>query len=264
LKLSTEEVKRYLRMMGFEATELRGMLQVEIPCYRTDIMHAFDVVEDVAIAFGYENFEEEMPNIATIGEENDLEAFANKLRNLLIGYGLQEMLTFILSNKTSLFKKMNIEEEDVAETINSKTSEYNVVRNWLLPSMMEVLSRNKHNDYPQNIFEVGDVVVLANNDIGAEIVKKLTIVLCHSKASFSEIKSVVESLLNNLGIEGYNIEEANHGSFIAGRVAKVVIKGREIALFGEIHPIVLENWGLEMPVTACEMNVNWVFEEIFK
>jgi phenylalanyl-tRNA synthetase beta chain len=264
LKLSKEDVKRYLRMMGFEATEIKGAMQAEIPCYRTDIMHAFDIVEDVAIAFGYENFEEEMPNIATIGEEDALEAFANKLRNLLVGYGLQETLTFILSNKANLFKKMNIEEEDVAETANSKTSEYNVVRNWLLPSMMEVLARNKHNDYPQNIFEVGDVVVLSDNDVGAETVKKLAIALCHSKASFSEIKSIVESLLSNLGIEAYSIDEAEHGSFIAGRAAKILVKGREIALFGEVHPIVLENWNIEMPVAALEMNVNWIFEGIFK
>jgi phenylalanyl-tRNA synthetase beta chain len=265
LSLSTEEVKKYLRMMGFDCVELKkGLLEVYIPCYRTDIMHAFDIVEDVAIAFGYENFNEEMPNIATIGEEEPLEVFANKLRSLLVGYNLQEVLTFILTNKTNLFEKMNTKEEEIAEIANSKTSEFNVVRNWLLPSLMDVLARNKHNDYPQNIFEVGDVVVLADNDIGAETVKKLCIALCHSKASFSEIKSLVESLLSNLGIENYSIEEAEHGSFIAGRAAKVVIKGREIAIFGEVHPIVLENWNLEMPVAACEMNVNWLFEESFK
>ena len=263
LSLTAEEIKKYLMMMGFDCSEIkRGLLEVYIPCYRTDIMHAFDIVEDVAIAFGYENFNEEMPNIATIGEEDPLEVFANKLRALLVGYNLQEVLTFILTNKSNLFGKMNLKEEEIAEIANSKTSEFNVVRNWMLPSLMEVLARNKHNDYPQNIFEVGDVVVLADNDIGAETVKKLCIALCHSKASFSEIKSLVESLLSNLGIENYSIEEGEHDSFIAGRVARVLIKGREIAVFGEVHPIVLENWGLEMPVAACEMNVNWLFEEI--
>ncbi|MBU5689190.1 MAG: phenylalanine--tRNA ligase subunit beta [Candidatus Aenigmarchaeota archaeon] len=265
LSLSVEEIKKYLSMMGYSSSEVKkGILQVNIPCYRTDIMHAFDIVEDVAIAYGYENFEAEQPNIATIGEEDALEAFSNKLRNFLVGYNLQEVLTFILNNKENLFKKMNVEEEEIAETANSKTSEYNVVRNWILPSLMEVLSRNKHNDYPQNIFEVGDVVVLSDNDIGAETIKKLGIVLCHAKASFSEIKSIVQSVLSNLGLNDYQIEELEHNSFIAGRTAKIVIKGRDIAIFGEIHPIVLENWNIEMPVAACEFNVNWLFEEIFK
>ncbi|MEM5801333.1 MAG: phenylalanine--tRNA ligase subunit beta [Candidatus Aenigmatarchaeota archaeon] len=265
LSLSVEEIKKYLSMMGYSSSEVKkGILQVNIPCYRTDIMHAFDIVEDVAIAYGYENFEAEQPNIATIGEEDALEAFSNKLRNFLVGYNLQEVLTFILNNKENLFKKMNVEEEEIAETANSKTSEYNVVRNWILPSLMEVLSRNKHNDYPQNIFEVGDVVVLSDNDIGAETIKKLGIVLCHAKASFSEIKSIVQSVLSNLGLNDYQIEELEHNSFIAGRAAKIVIKGRDIAIFGEIHPIVLENWNIEMPVAACEFNVNWLFESVNK
>ncbi|MBU5688291.1 MAG: phenylalanine--tRNA ligase subunit beta [Candidatus Aenigmarchaeota archaeon] len=265
LSLSVEEIKKYLSMMGYSSSEVKkGILQVNIPCYRTDIMHAFDIVEDVAIAYGYENFEAEQPNIATIGEEDALEAFSNKLRNFLVGYNLQEVLTFILNNKENLFKKMNVEEEEIAETANSKTSEYNVVRNWILPSLMEVLSRNKHNDYPQNIFEVGDVVVLSDNDIGAETIKKLGIVLCHAKASFSEIKSIVQSVLSNLGLNDYQIEELEHNSFIAGRTAKIVIKGRDIAIFGEIHPIVLENWNIEMPVAACEFNVNWLFESVNK
>ncbi|MCS7135351.1 MAG: phenylalanine--tRNA ligase subunit beta, partial [Candidatus Aenigmarchaeota archaeon] len=265
LNLSVEEVIRLLERMGYKAVEAKkGSLQVDVPCYRTDIMHEFDIVEDVAIAYGYDNFEAEMPNIATIGEEDMLEAFANKIRNLLVGYNLQEVLTFILTNKKNLFVNMNLQEEDVAEIANSKTSEYCVVRSWLLPSLMEVLSRNKHNDYPQNIFEVGDVVVLSGNDIGAETVKKLTIALCHSKASFSEIKSVVESFLKQMGLSEFSLEEDEHNSFISGRCAKVVLGKREIGVLGEIHPIVLQNWGLEMPVAACELNINLVFEEIFK
>ncbi|MBU5690310.1 MAG: phenylalanine--tRNA ligase subunit beta [Candidatus Aenigmatarchaeota archaeon] len=265
LNLDTEQAIEFLKRMGYDAIELRkDVLKVQIPCYRTDIMHEFDIVEDIAIAYGYENFDAEIPNISTIGGEDQLEAFATKIRSLLVGFGLQEVLTFILSNKNALFEKMNLKEQDIAETANSKTSEYNVVRNWLLPSMMDVLARNKHNDYPQNIFEVGDCVELASNDIGAATVKKMCIVLCHAKASFSEIKSIVESFMKNIGIEDYAIEEDNHDSFIPGRTAKLIIKGREIALFGEIHPIVLEKWGLEMPVAACEMNVNWLFEEIFK
>ncbi|MCX8178650.1 MAG: phenylalanine--tRNA ligase subunit beta [Candidatus Aenigmarchaeota archaeon] len=265
LSLSAEQATEFLKRMGYDAIEIRkDVLKVQIPCYRTDIMHEFDIVEDIAIAYGYENFDAEIPEISTIGGEDQLEAFSTKIRSMLIGFGLQEVLTFILSNKNALFEKMNLEEQDIAETANSKTSEYNVVRNWLLPSMMDVLARNKHNDYPQNIFEVGDCVELVDNEIGAETVKKMCVVLCHSKASFSEIKSIVESFMRNVGLEEYKIEEADHNSFIPGRAARLVVKGRDLAIFGEINLSVLEKWGLEMPVAACEMNLNWLFEEMFK
>ena len=145
----------------FEAAEVgKENLQVVIPCYRTDIMHAIDLVEDIAIAYGYENFEPIIPNITTIGEENPLESFSTKLRTLLVGYGLQEVVTFMLTNKNNLHKKMKIEEKDVIETKNPKTEDYSIIRTWLLPSLLEVLWRNKHREYPQNIFEVGDVVKL--------------------------------------------------------------------------------------------------------
>ncbi|MDI6826544.1 MAG: phenylalanine--tRNA ligase subunit beta [Candidatus Aenigmarchaeota archaeon] len=257
LKLTNYEMIEYLQKMGFDAVEVGKNLQVVIPCYRTDIMHAIDLVEDIAIAYGYDGFEPEIPNISTIGEENPLETFSTKLRTLLVGYGLQEVVTFMLTNRENLYKKMLMEEKDVIETANPKTEEYSIVRNWLLPSLMEILWRNRHREYPQNIFEVGDVTELdPYSDTGAKTVRKLGIVLCHSKANFSEIKSLVESILSNLGIEAYKIEESTLPCFIPGRCAKVVVDGKNLGRFGEIHPSVIENWELEMPVAACEFCVD--------
>jgi len=174
-------------------------------------------------------------------------------------------MTFILTNKENLFTKMNMKERPVAEIANSKTTEYSVVRNWLLPSLMEVLSRNKHHEYPQNLFEVGDVVILDPSDeTGARTRRRLAIVLCYSKANFSEMKSMVESILKNLGIEGYEIEAFECPCYIPGRAAKFTIDGKTLANFGEVHPSVLEKWGLEMPVTAAEMSVDILFEIIEK
>lgn len=266
LKLSNYEMIEYLQKMGFEAAEInKDNLQVVIPCYRTDIMHAMDLVEDIAIAYGYENFEPEIPNISTIGEENPIESFSTKLRTLLIGYGLQEVVTFILTNRKNSYKKMKIEEKDVIETFNPKTEEYSIVRTWMLPSLLEVLWRNKHREYPQNIFEVGEVVKLdARSDSGASNVKKLCIVMCHSKASFSEMKSIVESVLKNFNVKVYKIEEAKLPFFIKGRAGRIVIGGKTLGGFGEILPEVLNSWELEMPVASCELDVNLLFETIKK
>ncbi len=263
LKLKNKEIIELLRRMGHDVEEIGSdKLRVFSPCYRTDIMHPMDLVEDVAIAYGYDKFEPKIPNIATIGEEDPKEVFCTNLRSLLVGYGLQEVVTFILTNKNDLFKKMNMEERAIAETSNAKTSEYNVVRNWLLPSLMEVLAGNKHNEYPQNLFEVGEVVELADNDIGNKTMKRLAITLCHSKANFSEMKSLVESILANVGVDSYKVEKSECPCYVPGRAVKFTVNDRALARFGEIDPKVLEKWGLEMPVVGGEICVELLFDLI--
>lgn len=262
LKLTKYEMIEYLQKMGFDAVEVgKDNLEVVIPCFRTDIMHPIDLVEDVAIAYGYDRFEPEIPSISTIGEENPLETFSAQLRSLMVGYGLQETITFILTNKQNLFKKMNVDERPVAETSNPKTSEYSVLRSWLLPSLMEVLSKNKHNEYPQNLFEVGDVIVLdEDEETGASTRRRLALTLCHGRANFSEIKSLVESVLNNLGIKEFKLEESHCPCYIPGRATKILVKDRVLGRFGEIHPKVLEKWELEMPSAGGEFDVDLIFE----
>ena len=259
--LRAEEVAELLGRMGYGVAEVGETLRVLVPCYRTDIMHPMDLVEDVAIAYGYDRFEPEIPNMATIGEEDPLERFSRNLRNLMVGYGLQEVMTFILTNKRDLFERMCVPEEPVAETENPKTEEYCVLRSWLLPSLMKVLERNRHNPYPQNVFEVGDVVVLDDTtDTGARTVKKLAFVLCHSKACFSEVKAITESLLTNLGIRDATFRPGGPECFMDGRRSEVCVDNRLLGFLGEIRPEVLLNWGLEMPAAAAELDVEVLFE----
>ena len=261
LKLSNKEIITCLNKMGHDVEEAgREKLEVNYPCYRTDIMHGIDIVEDVAIGYGYDKFEPEIPNISTIGEEDEKEVFCTRLRSLIVGYGIQECVTFILSNKNNLFQKMNMKVAPIAETSNAKTSEYNVVRNWLMPSLLEVLSKNKHNEYPQNLFEVGEVVKLDDNEVGNKTMKKLAITLCHSKANFSEMKSLVESILANVGVSDYEVQESKCPCYVPGRAAKFVVNGKSLARFGEINPNVLENWRLDNPVTGGEICVDYLID----
>ncbi|MCD6402752.1 MAG: phenylalanine--tRNA ligase subunit beta [Candidatus Aenigmarchaeota archaeon] len=261
LSLSKNEIHQLLGRMGYDAYDDGSYARVLVPCYRTDIMHPIDVVEDVAIAYGYDRFEPELPNLATIGQEDEFERFSTKLRNFMVGYGLQEVKTFILTSKKKLFEKMRMEEQDVVEAENPKTEEFNVVRNLLLPSLMEVLSRNVRRAYPQNIYEIGDVVLLdENSDTGTRIVRKACVALCHSKASFSEIKSLTESLLRNVGVKEFEFVETSKNFLIEGRGACVKVKDVELGFLGEVHPAVLEEWKIEMPVSVLEMDVNKLFE----
>jgi len=260
LSLRSGEIVKYLERMGFSATG-RKTLEVLIPSYRTDVMHPMDLVEEVAVAYGYDKFKPEIPKISTVGEEDPLEVFCRQLRNSLIGFSLVEIITFVLSNKEKLFHRMCLREEPVAETENPKTEEYCVLRNWLMPSLVEILQYNQHHPYPQNLYEVGDIIQLDPTDeTGAKTIKSLAVVLCHSRASFSEIKALTESILRSLGVGNCAVSECNHSSFMEGRCFEMRYGGKLLCFGGELKPEVLENWGLEMPVAALEMDVNLLFK----
>ena len=155
LGLNEGQIEEIMKRMRYGAKKAKGGIEFEVPPYRGDILHAVDLIEDVAIGYGYNNIQPIAPRIATVGGESELEKESRKVRELMTGFEMQEVLTFILTNSESNFKKMNVNGEAV-EILNPTSSEYSICRTWLLPGLLRVLSVNKHRDYPQKIFEVGD------------------------------------------------------------------------------------------------------------
>ncbi len=260
LKLTTKQVAELLKKARFD-TEKRSndSLLVCIPPYRIDIMHPIDLVEDVAIAYDYNNIQplwRRLPTTGAITPQTELHDFA---REIMIGMEFQEILTCTLTNKQSLFSKMNLKPEKIVEIANPKVQTLTCLRSWLLPSLMEFLSNNQHVEYPQKIFELGIVVV---PDKRAETrtceEQKLAAVITHAIAGFTEIKSVLDAFLAALNLKG-QIEETVHPSFIDGRVGKIKIDKMDIGVIGEIHPKILEAWNLEKPVAAFEVNMSKIF-----
>jgi phenylalanyl-tRNA synthetase beta chain len=130
------------------------------------------------------------------------------------------------------------------------------LRNWLLPSLMEFLGHNTHVEYPQKVFEAGYCIIHDDQkENKMSDVETLACVSLHSGACFTEAKSALDALLVNLGVS-YNLTEVNHGSFINGRVGKIIVKDMELGFIGEVHPQVLQNWGLENPAAAFEIDLN--------
>jgi phenylalanyl-tRNA synthetase beta chain len=261
MEFTPKETAGYLSMMGHDA-DPGETLRVRVPRYRTDIMHPIDLVEDVAIAYGYDRFVPVIPEIASEAGEEPLEIFSRGLRNFLVGFGFQEVVTFMMSNREKLFARMGLPEEPIAETSNPKMEGYTSLRNRLLPSLMEVLSTNKHHPYPQNIYEIDDVVLIdSSTETGARSARRLAIILCHARANFSEIKAVMNSILENLEVE-VEIEAGGLDCFIEGRRYLAKVKGGPLCWAGELRPEVLGSWGLEMPVAALEMDVDKLFQTI--
>ena len=263
LNLSENKIVELLEKMGYHVVISRGRIEVIIPSYRVDILHPVDIIEDIAIAYGYNNFVPELPKLATIGEEDRSESFSNRLRELMIGFGFQEIMRPILTNLKEQFDRMCLNKTNVITLENPVSENYTCLRVWLLPDLLSTLSSNKHVIYPQNLFELGDVVIPdEKTETKSKDIRKLAFVISHGKVSFPEIKSIVENILSNLGIKNYKFKEVKHPSFIKGRVAKVVVNSNNIGIFGEIHPLVLENWKIEMPTGACEITIDNLAEQI--
>lgn len=258
--LNTDEMINLLRRMGYDSVDVGEKLEVIVPPYRVDILHPVDVIEDIAIAYGYNNFIPKLPNVATIGKPHELERIGERARQILIGFGFQEVMTSVLSNAADQIEKMNWHKlkKDLIDIENPVSEEYTCMRLRIKPSLLKVLTANKHVEYPQNIFEIGDVVW---KDSKAETLSKnvrsLAAVICHSKAGFAEIKSVAESLLKNLGVD-YKLENYDFEEMIPGRSVKIVVDGKYVGGFGEIHPQILENWDLNMPIAALELHLEFI------
>ncbi|TRO54699.1 phenylalanine--tRNA ligase subunit beta, partial [Candidatus Bathyarchaeota archaeon] len=212
-----EESVAQLEKMGHNAQIVWNIIKVNIPCYRADIMHPIDLVEDIAIAYDYDNFEPNIPPLLSEAGEAPKEVFSRSLRNFLVGHQLLEVVTFMMSNREKLFKRMDMPEAPICETENPKMEAYDSLRTWLLPSVMEILSFNKHHPYPQNLYEVDDVVVIdPTTETGARTKRRLAVVQCHAKANFSDIKALMNSILENLELTA-EVEAGGWNCFIDGR-----------------------------------------------
>lgn len=227
-----------------------------IPAYRTDIMHQIDVAEDIAIAYGYDKFAPTVPAVPTNGMPLEKNDYYHTVKQVMAGTGFQEVVTLTLSNLEDEFDKMNTPRQPVAETLNAVTPECTICRRDVLPSIIDVLAHNQHREYPQRIFEVGDVVSLDDKEeTGTKNVKKLACAISDTHVSYAEISSVLDSLMENLGFK-YDLKPMKHPSFIEGRAADVITHGKKIGVVGELHPAVLSNWKLEMPIAALEVNLD--------
>ena len=261
LDLSGPQIVSLLRRARYDVAGSAGrQLNVRVPCYRLDILHPVDILEDVAIAYGLNKMEPKWPSDLTIGGLSSMEEFSDTVRELMVGLGFQEMLGFMMTNEEKLFTRMNKQPSQMVEIANPKLMTMNCLRPWLLPSLMDFLANNTHVEYPQRVFEAGDCTIwdpsVPNR---ARDIRKLACVSSHSKANFTEMKSYLEPLMLNLGFE-FALNQTLDPSYLEGRVGSILIGEQEVGVIGEVHPQVLENWKLEDPVTAMELNLDQLFQ----
>jgi phenylalanyl-tRNA synthetase beta chain len=254
-ELSAEECRKLLERMMYDVEiKNKDVLEVSIPAIRSDIWHEIDVIDDVARAYGFNNMEPTMTLVSTTGSLLKETSSEGVIKNLIAGLGYNQAFTLALTSEEEQFAKMNIKEKEHIRLGSAAEKSLNMIRCWLTPELIKFLSNNRSKPYPQKVFEINDVIIPNHEkDNLSENVKKISCLTTHSTASFTEIKQVFEYLMNTFNIS-YKLEDSTHGSFIAGRQAEVFVDNKKRGIFGEINPQVLENWGIEMPMAALELD----------
>jgi phenylalanyl-tRNA synthetase beta chain len=246
--LEAAQMSEALGRMGYGTRPAGRSVEVLAPSWRLDLIHPVDLMEDVAKGYGYERFGAVLPCQQTFGSELLSSKAAGVARQLMVGYGYQEATTLTLSSEKDQFDKLRLPRREVVEVLNPISEDHTCLRVSLLPSLMLVLRRNKHRDLPQRLFEVGEVMD------GIKRCKHLAGVSISARASFTEVKSLMESVLRDLSVN-HTISPSSAGTYLEGRGAEVIVDGAVVGSFGELHPQVITDFELGYPVAAFEVDL---------
>lgn len=261
LDLGEKEIKKYLKRMGIGVESSKKGLVALVPAYRADVLHWIDLAEDVAIAYGYQNFQEELPEIASVAEESSRDKTRKLIGRILSGLGLLEISSYHIAPKKDI-KKLRFDYKDFLGVEESKT-ENDTLRIDLMTSLLRVFSENSDSQYPQKIFEVGKVFEKDEKSETCVLEKeRLAVGFCDENVNFTDVMQALDYLFRMLDVE-YRIENAKDNSnYIAGRCGKVIVKTgegeKEIGLIGELAPRVMRNWKIGFPVSAFEIELDWL------
>jgi phenylalanyl-tRNA synthetase beta chain len=229
------------------------------PEYRNDFLHAADVAEDVMIGRGLTSFAPERPHDFTVGRLTELTLFSRRIKEILVGMGYQEMIYNYLGSRKNLVEKMRNTGNRIIRISNPMTENYEYVRDGVLASLLESESVSGHSTYPHRIFEIGKIAFKDSAENYRTITRQyLGFLQADRDGSFNTAAAQIQTLFYYISRE-YQVEESDDPRFIPGRAAAILYKGKKAGVFGEIHPEVLENWGVTMPCTAAEIDLEALF-----
>jgi phenylalanyl-tRNA synthetase beta chain len=253
LNLNTSKIIASLKKSRLNAISKGKNIVCTIPAYRFDIFGPMDLVEEVALGYGIQNFEPTMSPSQTIGHTNPISLQLKSLNQIIIGLGFLEALNSSLSSKRVLYDMANRDSKKIISVLDSKSQEHTILRDSILPGLIENLSRNIHESYPQKMFETGSVFNL-HDPISEKI--NLAVISAHKDANFTEIKSVLQTALKiGFGIQIQTKTTVN-SSFEDGHCANIIFNGNVIGIIGEIDSKIIENYKIRVPVVGFEISLS--------
>ncbi len=253
LDLNTSKIVSSLKKSRLDASTKGKNIICTISAYRFDIFGPMDLVEEVALGYGIQNLEPILSPSQTLGQTNPVSLQLKSLSQIMIGLGYLEVLNSSLTSKRVLYDMTNRDTTKIISVLNSKSQEHTILRDSILPGLLENLSRNIHETYPQKMFEIGTVFT-AINPISEEI--NFSGISAHQDANFTEIKSILQSALKTgFGIK-IETKTATHPIFEEGRCADVIVNGKSIGVIGEVSSKIIEKYKIRVPVVAFEMSLS--------
>ena len=252
-KMKPKDAAKLVAKRRFNCNSIdSNILTIEIPPYRKDILHWVDIAEELAIALDYNKIGPTKWKVLTTGGLLPETESENLVRNILVGAGGTEVLTNILTDPEILTTRVNIDKQDYVRIENPVTSSYSVMRKMIYPLLINVLSKNTHETYPQMLFEVGEIVKLIDKKV---VTQSNAAFLCaDADASFEDTHKRLNQLLSLLDTD-YEIKQINHPSFTEGRCGLIIIENKKCGIIGEIHPSILENNQIWVPVVGFEIEL---------
>ncbi len=258
LNLMPNEIAKSLKRMGYIIKEVHDdKLKVLIPPYRVDIFHEIDLVEDVAIGYGYDKISGTIPKVFSIGKPDKFEEFSNKIRSILIGLGFNEVVTLTLTSKE--FEHECFIEEDAIEIKNPIGVEYKNLRTSLIPSLLKFIYINRYKELPIKIFEIGNVFKVINGRVSEE--RNLCAMIYDTKTDVNDILQVLVAIEKYFGIK-FSFESIQKELCLRNRCYRIILDGEQLGIMGEISPIVLIRNKLSNPISFLEINLDKILKLI--
>jgi phenylalanyl-tRNA synthetase beta chain len=253
--LSNTRIIDCLKRMRYDARENGENADVLVPCYRSDIRHEQDLIEDVAIAYGYKNMAPRKIGAFTIGAILPAEKKKQEIREALVGLGFLEIVSIMLTSEEREFLRLALPiREDRVIIDNPISTDQTIVRTGLTSGIIEILANNTSNELPQRVFETGEVVFVDERS-GAPIEHvSLCAGIVDSRAGFSDIKSVLKNLMNEIGFP-WELKTNDCALYLTGRSGSIISGGVVVGHLGEVHPKVLDTFKISNPTVVMEINL---------
>lgn len=261
INLSFNEQKEILERTGFKVDGDT----ITVPYFRNDIDHMADISEEIARFYGYQN----IPNRELSGVANGKITKEQQLEKLIsetcIACGLSEITTYSFISPKAYDKialpKDSAQRKSVVIT-NPLGEDTSVMRTNVIASMLETLERNyKNRNEKVSLFELATEYIPQGTEVLPLENLKISVGMYGNSFDFFTLKGVVEEILSVVGMKEYDIERvSDNPTFHPGRTASLKIDGKQLAILGEIHPLVQENYDIKTKVYCAVIDFNLIKE----
>ena len=255
IEISPSNMVTCLKKCRLDATIKGKKIKCIIPRYRFDIFGPMDLVEEIALGYGIDNLEPKLSPSTTIGAKDSVTIKTNLMTKTAVGLGLLEVVNSSLTSKKILYELTKRNSSEMISVLDSKSQEHTILRDSLLSGLLENLSKNIHETYPQKLFETG-VVFTKGKSIRESI--NLAVVMAHKDTNFSEIKAILQSILRtNFKIECKTKPSSkNQELFVKGKYADIYVNDKKIGEVGEICNEILDNFRIRTSVVGFEITLS--------